>query len=84
MSAAKPAALPDTAKPPRALRSPLPQRLLMLFFAGWLLFDFPLLRLLLAPGTWWGLPRGPVLIFAAWGLLIAVLAWWLEHDEQEG
>ena len=47
----------------------LNQRLLALFVGGWLLFDFPLLRLALAGGTLFGLPRGPVLIFLAWALL---------------
>lgn len=50
----------------------LTQRLLALFVAGLLLFDFPLL----------GLFRGSALaIFVAWGLLIGLLAWWMERRD---
>ena len=56
-------------KPP-----PVEQRLLALFVGGCLLFDFPLLRLALAEGTLFGLPRGPLLIFGAWALLLVLLA----------
>lgn len=60
----------------------LAQRLLALFGAGWLLWSFPLLRLWqgeapAAPGggdTVFGLPLLPVALFAAWLLLIALLA----------
>ena len=52
----------------------LPQRLLALFGLGWLLFDFPLLRLWLTEGTVLGLPLLPVALFGAWVLLIAWLA----------
>jgi hypothetical protein len=70
-------------------RTLLVQRLLALFVAGWLLFDFPLLRLALADAseaaspTLLGLPRLPLLLFAGWGLLIAVLAVWMERAEDE-
>jgi hypothetical protein len=66
----------------RQRRRLLQQRLLALFFAGWLLFSMPLLRLLLAPGTLWGLPRGPLLLFGAWALLLALLAWLLERGKK--
>ena len=61
----------------------LQQRLLALFAAAWLLFDFPLLRLWLgettaaagaAAGTVFGLPLLPVALFGAWALVIALLA----------
>jgi hypothetical protein len=61
----------------------LPQRLLALFAAGWLVWDFPLLRLWLgseapaagaAGATVFGLPLLPVALFAAWALLIVLLA----------
>ena len=59
----------------------LSQRLLALFAAGWLLWDFPLLRLWLGgPVTEagaamvFGLPLLPVALFGAWVLLIALLA----------
>ncbi len=71
-------------------RTLLAQRLLALFVAGWLLFDFPLLRLALAGGaeegataTLLGLPRLSLLLFACWGLLIIVLAVWMERAEDE-
>ena len=58
-------------------RSPedlLTQRLLALFAAGWLLWDFPLLRLWLSEATVFGLPLLPVALFGAWVLLIVLLA----------
>jgi hypothetical protein len=52
----------------------LTQRLLALFAAGWLLWDFPLLRLWMSDATVFGLPLLPVALFGAWALLIALLA----------
>jgi len=52
----------------------LTQRLLALFAAGWLLWDFPLLRLWTSDATVFGLPLLPVALFGAWALLIALLA----------
>ena len=57
----------------------LPHRLLALFAAGVLLFNFPLLKLWLADATVGGLPLLPVALFGAWALLIGVLAWLLER-----
>lgn len=63
----------------------LAQRLVVLCVAGGLLFDFPLLKLLLGSGgTVFGLPRGPFALFAVWALLIVVLAWWMERDDDAG
>ena len=65
----------------------LAQRLLALFFAGWVLFDFPLLTLALGEGggaasaTVLGLPRLPLLLFAAWALLIVLLAMLMERAD---
>ena len=59
--------------------SPLVQRLLALFVAGALLFNFPLLRLWLGADLWFGLPRLPVALFLAWAALIVLLAWWFER-----
>jgi hypothetical protein len=56
----------------------LTQRLLALFAVGWLLLSFPLLKLWLADSTWLGLPLLPVALFAAWALVIALLALLLE------
>jgi hypothetical protein len=52
----------------------LAQRLLALFAAGWLLWDFPLLRLWMSDATVLGLPLLPVALFGAWAMLIALLA----------
>jgi hypothetical protein len=52
----------------------LTQRLLALFAAGWLLWDFPLLRLWMSDATVFGLPLLPVALFGAWALLVALLA----------
>jgi hypothetical protein len=41
-------------------------RLLALFGAGWLLFDFPLLKVWLTDTTVLGLPLLPVALFVAW------------------
>lgn len=49
--------------------SPLLHRLLALWAAGWLLFNFPLLQL------WLLHPAG---LFGLWALLIGVLAWLME------
>ena len=60
----------------------LTQRLLALFAAGWLLWDFPLLRLWLSDATVFGLPLLPVALFGAWALLIVLLARLMEgHPE---
>ena len=72
----------------RRMAELLAQRLLALFLAGWVLFDFPLLRAALggaaagpAP-TLFGVPRLPLLLFAAWALLIALLAWLMERGHE--
>ncbi len=60
----------------------LAQRLLALFVAGWLLLDFPLLRLALGDGpaaTLFGLPRLPVLLFVLWLALVVALALLMER-----
>ena len=53
----------------------------LLFVAGALLFNFPLLRLWLGEGLWFGLPRLPLALFVAWAVLIALLAWWMERAD---
>jgi hypothetical protein len=55
------------------------QRLLALFVAGWLLFNFPLLALWDHDATLWGLPLFPVALFVLWAVLIAALAWVVEQ-----
>ncbi len=60
------------------IRGLLAQRLLALFIAGWLLFDFPLLRLWQSEATLLGVPLLPAALFVAWAALIAMLAWLME------
>jgi len=57
----------------------LTQRLIALFGAGVLLFNFPLLKLWLSDRTVWGLPLLPVALFVAWAVLLAWLAWLMER-----
>jgi hypothetical protein len=49
------------------------QRLLALFAAGLLLFNFPLLALWDVDATLLGLPLFPAALFLIWALLIAAL-----------
>jgi hypothetical protein len=56
------------------------QRLLALFAAGWLIFDFPLMSLWIRDATVAGLPLLPVALFAIWAALIGLLAWTLERE----
>jgi hypothetical protein len=58
------------------------QRLLALFGAGVLLFNFPLLKLWLSERTVAGWPLLPVALFTAWALLIGVLAWLMERPAE--
>ncbi len=54
------------------------QRLVALFFAGWALWNFPLLALWNHDVLIGGLPLFPLALFGIWALLIAVLAWVVE------
>jgi hypothetical protein len=55
-------------------RSLASQRLLALFVAALLLFNFPLLALWDHAVMLWGLPLFPTALFLVWALLIAALA----------
>jgi hypothetical protein len=55
------------------------QRLVGLFCAGVLLFNFPLLALWDRNATVLGLPLFPVALFSVWLVLIAILGWIVEH-----
>jgi hypothetical protein len=57
------------------------QRLLALFGAGLLLFNFPLLKLWLSEATVFGWPLLPVAMFSVWALLIGMLAWLMERGD---
>jgi len=59
------------------------QRLLALFVAGWLLFNFPLLSLWDSDTTIVGIPLFPAAVFIGWAVLIGVLAWVSERGESE-
>ncbi len=61
----------------------LAQRALALFAAGWLLLDFPLLKLGLGPGKLLGLPRPAVWLFGLWLTLIVLLALLMERAGDE-
>lgn len=69
---------------PRPGLSLVVQRLLALFAAGVLLFNFPLLKLWLSDRTVLGLPLLPVALFGAWALLIAGLAVLMEKHPAPG
>ena len=64
-------------------RTLLMQRLLALFGAGVLLFNFPLLKLWLSDSTAFGLPLLPVALFFAWALLIVLLALLMESRAED-
>ena len=49
-------------------------RFVTLCMLGVLLFNFPILALFNVPGTLFGVPLLYLYIFAAWGLLIALMA----------
>ena len=54
------------------------QRLLALFFAAGVVFNFPLIALWDQDVTWLGIPLFPLALFLLWALLIGVLAWIME------
>ena len=55
------------------------QRLVALFVAGSLLFNFPLLALWDHDARVLGLPLFPAALFVLWAALIAALAWVIER-----
>ena len=62
---------------------PAAQRLLALFGAGWLGFNFPLLTLWDRGATLAGIPLMPLAVFAGWAVLIAAAAWIAETSGDE-
>ena len=50
------------------------QRLIALFILGWLLFNYPVLSLFNVPAVAFGVPVLYAYIFAAWALLVALMA----------
>jgi hypothetical protein len=59
------------------------QRQLALFAAGWLLLNFPLLSVFDRETTLFGLPLLPAALFVMWALLIGVLAFLSERDDDD-
>jgi hypothetical protein len=57
------------------------QRLVALFMLGCLVFNYPILALFNGSGTVLGIPLLYFFIFAAWGLLIALMAVVVEARE---
>jgi hypothetical protein len=57
------------------------QRLVALFFAGGLLFNFPLLALWDREATLLGLPLFPAALFLLWAVMIVLLALVVERDD---
>ncbi len=62
----------------------LHSRLVGLFAAALLLFNFPLLLLWDREAAVAGIPLFPAALFAIWALFIAALAWLLEHEPDRG
>lgn len=62
-------------------RGPHGQRLVALFCAAFLLFDFPLLALWDREATVMGMPLFPVALFTIWAVLIGLLAWVVEKAD---
>jgi hypothetical protein len=57
------------------------ERLVGLFLLGCLLFNFPLLALFNVRATLFGIPLLYAYLFAAWGLLIALVAAIMERSD---
>lgn len=60
------------------------QRLVALFVAALLLFNFPLLALWDHDVRVWGLPLFPLALFGIWLALIVAVAWIVESGGDEG
>jgi hypothetical protein len=58
------------------------QRLVALFVAGLVLFNFPLLALWDHDARMLGLPLFPTALFLIWALLIGALAWIVERSPE--
>ena len=67
----------------RAVGAPRRQRLIALFGAACLLFNFPLLALWNREAVVLGVPLFPVALFTIWGALIALLAWIVEKADDQ-
>lgn len=66
----------------RAVGAPRRQRLIALFGAACLLFNFPLLALWNRKAVVFGVPLFPVALFTVWAVLIGLLAWIVERADE--
>ncbi|HRO61203.1 MAG TPA: hypothetical protein PK177_18905, partial [Burkholderiaceae bacterium] len=66
----------------RAVGAPRRQRLIALFGAACLLFNFPLLALWNREAVVFGVPLFPVALFTVWAVLIGLLAWIVERADE--
>ena len=57
------------------------QRLVCLFLLGCLLFSYPMLALFNVRATLFGVPLLYAYLFAAWALLIAIVAYIMERTD---
>jgi hypothetical protein len=64
-----------------AKSSPKGQQLVGLFLLGCLLFNYPLLALFNVRATMFGIPLLYAYLFAAWALLIGLVAFIMERKE---
>ncbi|HYA20629.1 MAG TPA: hypothetical protein VEG25_08305 [Burkholderiales bacterium] len=60
------------------------QRLVALFLLGCLLFNYPLLYLFNSSREIFGIPLLYAYIFAAWAMLIGLMAWVVEGTGRKG
>ena len=60
------------------------QRVVALFLLGCLLFNYPLLYLFNSNSQIFGIPLLYAYIFAAWALLIGLMAWIVERAGRKG
>ena len=60
------------------------QRMVALSMLGCLVFNYPILELFNRSGTVFGIPVLYAFIFAAWGLLIAMMALVVETKDRTG
>ena len=59
----------------------LTQRLVALAAVALLCFNYPLIALWDHESRVFGIPLFPFALFVIWGLLITVLAWWMEGPD---
>ena len=58
------------------------QRFAAIFVLGWLMLNYPLLALFNDASTWFGIPVLYAYLFAAWALIIGLLAYLAEKSSR--